>query len=264
MKRFAAFLVSICMLNVGTMAGVVHAAGQESLPATGAKKGELAISGLTPIQGEDGVPAYGAALPYKDNADGTITDENTKLMWEKKDGLDGVPSTTDLHDADNQYPFNGYCGSLQGTEFCGTNADCANGQSCVTPTNEGPTIFQWVAELNAAKFAGYQDWRIPNVKELYSIYDADPEFVSDSIPGIAPTLEMGVAPVFYGTDCSSSCTDLTNPACSCTAPQSYWSSTRPLTPEGLVVSFAQFINVTGSIGENGGPLAPVRAWRCGQ
>jgi hypothetical protein len=35
----------------------------------------------------------------------------------------------------------------------------------------GWTIFQWVAQLNAAKFAGYTDWRIPNVRELESIVD---------------------------------------------------------------------------------------------
>jgi hypothetical protein len=79
MKRLAAFLV---MLSVGTLAGVVHAAGRERLPATGAKKGELAISGLTPIQGEDGVPANGAALSYKDNGDGDkIKPEGTEMDW---------------------------------------------------------------------------------------------------------------------------------------------------------------------------------------
>jgi hypothetical protein len=89
MKQLAVFLVSICMLSVGTLTGIAYAAGQGNLPATGAENGPPAITDLAPIQGEDGVPAYGAALSYKDNSDGTITDQNTKLIREKKDGLDG-------------------------------------------------------------------------------------------------------------------------------------------------------------------------------
>ena len=34
--------------------------------------------------GEDGNPAFGALLSYTDNGDGTVTDDNTKLVWEKK------------------------------------------------------------------------------------------------------------------------------------------------------------------------------------
>jgi Protein of unknown function (DUF1566) len=35
----------------------------------------------------------------------------------------------------------------------------------------GLTIFQWVAQLNAAGFADHTDWWVPNVKELQSIMD---------------------------------------------------------------------------------------------
>jgi len=41
----------------------------------------------------------GATLSYTDNGDGTITDNNTRLMWEKKDDSGGI------HDQDNGYTW---------------------------------------------------------------------------------------------------------------------------------------------------------------
>src|SRR6185369_10474816 len=41
---------------------------------------------------------------YRDNGDGTISDVNSGLMWEKKLKLDGRADAGDLHDADNCYP----------------------------------------------------------------------------------------------------------------------------------------------------------------
>jgi len=40
---------------------------------------------------------HGPRLSYTDNGDGTFTDDNTQLVWEKKDDLGGV------HDKDNTY-----------------------------------------------------------------------------------------------------------------------------------------------------------------
>src|SRR5438309_5920827 len=122
--------------------------------------------------GQDGDLQKGAPLSYTDNGDGTITDNNTGLMWEKL-SMDGS-----VHDVSTTYPW--------------ANA-----------------FAQHVATLNSTNFAGHNDWRMPNVKELESIMNYQ---------NVDPT----VSPAF-NTNCTSGCTVLT---CSCTTSSSgYWSST---------------------------------------
>ena len=83
--------------------------------------------------GDDADVGAGGALSYPDNGDGTVTDIRTGLTWEKKTDAN-VNSDYTWHDA-----------------------------------------FAYVAELNAmnggAGFAGHNDWRLPNVRELLSIVD---------------------------------------------------------------------------------------------
>jgi len=81
--------------------------------------------------GQDGELRKGAPLTYVDNGDGTVTDVNTGLMWEKH-SHDGT-----VHDDHNKYTW--------------ANA------------------FAHVATLNRTNFAGHADWRLPNVRELLSI-----------------------------------------------------------------------------------------------
>jgi hypothetical protein len=82
--------------------------------------------------GHDGETQAGTPLAYVDNGDGTITDLNTGLMWEKqcRDGS--------IHDVINTYTWD--------EAFSGH-----------------------VATLNTMAFAGHTDWRLPNVRELQSI-----------------------------------------------------------------------------------------------
>ncbi len=69
-----------------------------------------------------------------------------------------------------------------------------------------------VVALNNATFAGHSDWRVPNIKELQGIVDYGTS---------SPSVDVA----FNGASCGASCTDLTDPACSCTQSGYYWSST---------------------------------------
>ena len=83
--------------------------------------------------GDDGDLQLGGPLDYVDNGDGTVTDRKTGLTWEKK---------TDLN---------------------------------VNEVYTWATAFEYVASLNAMNsgqgFAGHNDWRLPNMRELLSILD---------------------------------------------------------------------------------------------
>lgn len=70
---------------------------------------------------------------FKDNADGSVTDLSTELMWEQKADDGG------LNDKDNTYTWE--------------------------------EALAWAQELNNQNYLGYNDWRIPNINELKSIVD---------------------------------------------------------------------------------------------
>ena len=153
--------LSICINDLETCD-----ASAQAIPATGQTScwdnNSLIIDcGWT---GQDGDIQAGATLAYTDNGDGTITDENTGLMWMKQD------------DNNLSHPF--FCGSLPD----GLDKDC---------------IFTWggafgfVASLNANTFAGYTDWRLANVKELVSIVNYENGF---PLPAISAAFNTGCVP----------------------------------------------------------------------
>jgi hypothetical protein len=119
--------------------------------------------------GQDGEIQAGATLSYTDNGNGTITDNNTGLVWEKKSDDDSI------HDKDNFYTWD--------------------------------EAFAFVTDLNAAKFAGHNDWRVPNYKELISILNLE-----NSFPAVSPA---------FNNNCVAGATVLTG---SCMESH-YWSST---------------------------------------
>lgn len=189
------------------------------------------------VAGEDGDPAFGAALSYTDNGDGTITDDNTGLVWEKKIARNNAPNFADPHDADNIYPWRGHCTPFNvngGTKAeCGIDADCTvAGETCNSNTGTAvTTIFEWVAALNAAGFAGHTDWRIPNVRELHSVVHYD-------------RFNPSIDPAFHGVSCGAGCTNPADPACSCTVALEYWSAT---TWEGNQPFTAWVVSFSGGI-----------------
>jgi hypothetical protein len=223
--------LSSCQTQLNVCTNELSAA--QAFPATGQTTSYAA--------GDDGALTPGTALSYTDNGDGTITDNDTKLMWEKKDQTSMGP-----HNVNNIYPWSGSC-SVTTTDACGTDADCPAGESCLAGDGQdifplGMTVFQWVAQLNATSFAGHTDWRLPDVKELQSIQDYG-------------TFQPQVAAAF-NTACSSGCTIT---SCSCTQSGNYWSSTT----NAVVSSQAWMVNygLGGSILESKLALERVRAVR---
>ena len=181
-------------------------------------------------------------------------------MWEKKVkkadtvGGDGA----NLHDADDAYPWGGDCSSetdcFNGGTCCQTSADCVAPHTCTITDAQGTglTIFGWVAQLNATNFAGYNDWRIPNMRELLSIVDYG---------GNIPT----VATAFQGANCGPACADITSAACSCTGDLvQTWSSTSGFPNAAYVVDFFGGTSVVAyKNGPGGGFYVYVRAVRGG-
>lgn len=140
--------------------------------------------------GSDGDVEAGSGLSYTDNGDGTITDNVTGLMWEKKDDSGGI------HDKDNGYSWSG--------PSYGTTNDM-----------DGTISTVFLATLNAgAGFAGHTDWRIPNYKELVSILNLE-------IPAPGPTVDAA----FHKPGTCTGCMDVTAATCSCMGGSAYWSST---------------------------------------
>jgi hypothetical protein len=92
-----------------------------------------------------------SAVPhFVDNGDGTVTDNQTGLMWEKK----SPSGTGDVHDVNNLYDW-----SISGTAADGTLF-----------TNFLARLNRDVSSNgNATCFANFCDWRIPTVVELQGI-----------------------------------------------------------------------------------------------
>ncbi len=158
--------------------------------------------------GQDGEIQAGASVAFLDNGNGTITDLRTGLVWEKFSD-DGT-----IHDRDNVFTW--------------TNA-----------------FDNKIATLNAAVFAGFADWRVPNYKELVSLLDLE-----RSTPSIVP---------IFDDSCVPGCTVLD---CSCTALNGYWTSTTAVGNPSFAWSvefFDGFVNANLKTGS-----AFVRAVRGGE
>lgn len=101
----------------------------------------------------------GAALAqaedrFIDNGDGTISDKQTGLMWEKKtEKAGGLTNPSDVHDVKNRYRWSDLGGAPNGSAFTkflyglnhGTSSDGTSTGGC---------------------FAGHCDWRLPLIEEL--------------------------------------------------------------------------------------------------
>lgn len=93
----------------------------------------------------------GTACRYLDNADGSVTDLDTGLMWQKSDDAGG------LADKDNFYTW-GSGGLPNGSAFTEFVAGLNN---CLSVNGSEVT----------AGYAGHCDWRLPRIDELSAIAD---------------------------------------------------------------------------------------------
>jgi hypothetical protein len=207
-----------------------------------------ALNGCQTTPTSSATPNIGTATPsptstptplgdhFVDNGDGTITDTQTDLMWEKKDQGGG------LHDANTLFPWAGICTDNNGVPctgvdcaFCQPDAAAASACSAATggavgcapcsgtatckPINGLTTVWQWLNQINAAGFAGHSDWRIPTVGrddgavQLETIVDTSVSGCGSGVP---------CAPPAFNTGCVSGCTAT---SCSCTQAERYWSAT---------------------------------------
>lgn len=96
--------------------------------------------------------AAGTSCRFMNNGDGTVSDLDSGLIWEKKDDLGGV------HDKDNTYSWTtGSPYGPTGTVFT-TFLYNLNGQT----SNDGSNTV-------TSCFTGHCDWRLPTVQELQGI-----------------------------------------------------------------------------------------------
>jgi hypothetical protein len=158
--------------------------------------------------GQDADVRAGLSRFFIDLGNGTILDTRTGLTWEKHSD-DGS-----IHDMDDQYLWG--------------------------------DAFQKIATLNAIRFGGHDDWRMPNVNELYSLVSYETEY---------PTI-----PLDFRHACTPGCTVLT---CSCSEDDgsTYWSSTT-WAPDSRFVLIVWFSKGMIHVAQPGATIA-VRAVRGG-
>jgi hypothetical protein len=170
--------------------GVAGPAGPQGLQGATGATGAVGPQGTTGANGTNGtgapicaasdtVVSYQGALVckstlprYIDNGDGTVTDNQTGLMWEKKfDGSlpiicsIGNPSCPPdpIHDVNNTYSWSSTGTLADGTLFTTFIAEL-NGGDYYSPS-AGLTVGYGPGSC----FANHCDWRIPSIGELQGI-----------------------------------------------------------------------------------------------
>ena len=167
-------MVDACMADIEDALGGSAPPPCTKFPATGQTTCRDHAGRITSCEGtgQDGDVRAGAALSYTDNGDGTITDNNTRLVWEKKT-LEGDPDTN-IHHRDKTYTW-------------------------------APAAFVvHIAQLNTAPcFTGHCDWRLPNAKELQSIVN-----YQNVDPAVSPAFNTGCVAGCTAATCSCTASEV--------------------------------------------------------
>ena len=153
----------------------------------------------------------GASPRFVDNSNGTITDRQTCLVWEKKDNAGG------LHDLNNQYSW-----------------------------SDASAVFLTALNNPGSPFAGHTDWRLPTAAGRPGMMTgqvAEIESIQSNPPGCGGTPGGGCVAAAFDSNCGpygdiplSGYTQFTTsypgctidgvggPECSCTPPYHFWSA----------------------------------------
>jgi hypothetical protein len=169
----------------------------------------------------------GGGLRFVDNGDGTVTDNLTTLVWEKKTNLDGTQNYADPHDADNDYTW-----STGGAPY----------------KENGPAFTSFLSMMDAGGgFAGANGWRLPTIAELQTI-----------------VLDFACTGIGGGSRCNCPSSPCINPALDPANTQPgafYWSATSYLASAG--VAWYVHHDGTASYTDQHAAYAYVRAARGG-
>jgi hypothetical protein len=162
---------------------------------------------------------------FVDNGNGTITDNKTGLMWEKKVALDRQTDAANLHDADNTYEARRRCSVvIDRRTYCDSANDCYFEATCESVDHDGEpvtTVLDWLDELNRSRFARHSDWRLPTVAELVELIEYGIDL------GLTRRTAMRKEFDNWAACDRDGCTDLTDPACTCTRDGEYLTAELP-------------------------------------
>ena len=131
----------------------------------------------------NGLQAMLSGVRFVYNGDGTVTDNQTGLQWERKGNLDGTANLADPHDADNSYSWSSGGSDPDGTAFTDFLPELNGCESA-----DGITV--------TGGFADHCDWRLPTIAELQTIVDLSAPGCSSGSPCIdaaafGPTVASG-------------------------------------------------------------------------
>ena len=132
--------IFVTVLTTGLSASVLHAAQPYTIVDTGQTSCYNTSGVITaptagqPFYGQD-AECFGNQFSYTLSGDGkTVHDNNTGLTWMRSPNLTLTPPVRTDRMTNGAFPF-------------------------------------WVAKVNATNWGGYSDWRLPTLKELYSLFD---------------------------------------------------------------------------------------------
>jgi len=151
----------------------------------------LLVAASTTARADDPTPLQPAPAPQA-GTDGRYLDNGDGTISDRTTGLMWEKKCADCaapHDVEEKYHWSG--------------------------DGKVETLWDWLDRVNAeggSGLGGHDDWRVPNVKELVSIVDY-------------ARFDPALAPAFHTPACEEGCDEVTEPACSCTAIDLYWTST---------------------------------------